>query len=480
MTPADQLYRIVPLPEFPAVSEDGETPPPDPFSPNALLGGFLAGPENRYAELAVRLANDGVPIFARPLGETPGLFDKLGATDRFGASVSPFFGKANENDGPSASRADVEILFRSVADGSLSGERLDAFFQRADAETSGPSLISEKSERSKNAPTSPFPPVVGRRSLEDANFLTPLVLYGPSGSGKTRIVEGICQRRRLREPNKTLYYLSGVDFFEALVNAIRRDQTTIFRRLFSQADVVAVENADIFAEREAAQLEFLQILDESIKKRKLVVLTFSKIPSDIPGLYPELSARLCGGLLIPTRFPTRGTKKFAISQVAARLRLRLSDDALDFCVDRLPASVGGICAALVQAAREIPTFAVPATAERIAAFLEKRNPTPEWTIDKILKTVAKYFSVSIVETRSEKRSKTLVLVRSFVFFLARKLTNATLQEIGREFSNREHSTVLKGIRDLETALETDETLQKNLRELVARLRAEDFFDFNEY
>ncbi|MCF0233380.1 MAG: tRNA (adenosine(37)-N6)-threonylcarbamoyltransferase complex ATPase subunit type 1 TsaE, partial [Thermoguttaceae bacterium] len=80
-----------------------------------------------------------------------------------------------------------------------------------------------------------------------------VALLGTLGAGKTRLVEGICQSRRLREPRKTFYYMSGSDFYRALLDAVKREQTAVFRRLFGQADVVTIENADDVAEREAAR-----------------------------------------------------------------------------------------------------------------------------------------------------------------------------------------------------------------------------------
>jgi chromosomal replication initiator protein DnaA len=461
VSPSAPLRRVLALPSFPAVSDDGVALAPDPFSPNALLGGFVSGPENRLAELAVRFAVDGVPIFERPLGET---FDANDAARRDGAP----------------SRDDLETLFRQAADGETDAD-FNAMFDRVgvrvaarsperrptlfplDGETDAPNVPSQRST----------PRVVGWRPLEEASFFTPLVFYGPSGSGKTRLVEGICQSRRLAEPNKTLYYLSGADFARSLTNAIRRDQTQIFRSLLGQARVVAIENADVLAERDAAQSEFLPILDAAVREQKLVVVTFSKNPNEIAGLSPELAARLGGGLLIPTRFPTRETKRFVVERAAAKLGLRLDEATIDFCVDNSPASVGGVCGTLVQAAQEFASRTRSPSPENFRALVEARNPEPTWTLDRVIKAVAKQFSVSVVEMRSKKRSKTLVLARNVVFYLARKLTDATFQEIGREFSNRDHSTTLRGARDVAEALETDVELRYQVREIVEKLRAED-------
>ncbi|MBQ9799105.1 MAG: AAA family ATPase [Thermoguttaceae bacterium] len=465
------LRRVLPLPVFPAVSDDGVALAPDPFSPNALLGGFVSGPENRLAELAVRFAVDGVPIFERPLG---GTLDPNDAA-RLGGS---------------SSRDDLETLFRQAANDEY-GADFDAIFDRRAVRVSDRSVRSPKrrptlfplddadaSDVPPNAaPTVPTrrstPAVVGWRPLEEASFFTPLVFYGPSGSGKTRLVEGICQSRRLAEPNKTLYYLSGADFARSLTNAIRRDQTQIFRTLLAQARVVAIENADVLAERDAAQSEFLPILDAAARERKLVVVTLAKKPNEIPGFSPELAARLGAGLLVPTRFPTRETKRFIVERAAEKLGLRLDDATVDFCVDNSPASVGGVCGTLVQAAQEFASRTRSPSPENFRALVEARNPEPTWTLDRVLKTVAKQFSVSVVEMRSKKRSKTLVLARNVVFYLARKLTDATFQEIGREFSNRDHSTTLRGARDVAEALETDAELRFQVREIVEKLRAED-------
>lgn len=457
------LRRVLPLPVFPAVSDDGVALELDPFSPNALLGGFVAGPENRLAELAVRFAVDGVPIFERPLGETS---ERSTDAARFGDSPS---------------RDDLETLFRQAANGETDAdfnaifdrravrvaERRPTLFPLDDAETSdSPRPATAASKRST-------PRVVGWRPLEEASFFTPLVFYGPSGSGKTRLVEGICQSRRVAEPNKTLYYLSGADFARSLTNAIRRDQTQIFRTLLGQANVVAIENADVLAERDAAQSEFLPILDAAAREQKLVVVTFSKNPNEIPGFSSELAARLGAGLLIPTRFPTRETKRFIVERAAAKLGLQLDETTVDFCVDNSPASVGGVCGTLVQAAQEFASRTRSPSPENFRAILEARNPEPTWTLDRVLKTVAKQFSVSVVEMRSKKRSKTLVLARNVVFYLARKLTDATFQEIGREFSNRDHTTTLRGARDVAEALETDAELRFQVREIVEKLRAEE-------
>lgn len=432
------------LPIFPQSAQGGASHAPAnaAFSPNALLEGFLVGPENRLAELAVYFANRGVPVFSRPLGDR---------------AIDPI---VEVNRQPS--RADVEILFRAAIDRSPNRSDL----------SNDPYLLYDQERFNRIAISENNPTILGYRPLEDAAFLSPLVFYGPSGSGKTRLVEGICQYRRLLNPRKTLYYLSGLEFSQALNDAIRKDQTELFFQLFTQASVVAIENADILAAREAAQIEFLPMLDAALKARKLVIMTFSKLPSSIPGFRPNLAARLSAGLLVPVNLPTKETKQIVVERVVKKLGLRMDYETRLLCVERLPSSIGGICAALTQIAREFSAFRTPVSFENVQNYLERRNPAPEWTLDRIVKTVAKYFAVSVVEMRGKKRLKTLVLARKYVAFLARKLTKATLQEIGDQFSSRDHSTIVYSVREVEELIQVDEQAKHDMHEIVKALGAE--------
>ena len=449
------LYRVVNLPSFPFHSEGDAVGANDVvkrFSPSELLGGFLVGPENRLVELAYRFAINGVPIFDRAIGAT---------------SLDPVVRVSAE-----PSRADVELLLRAAKEGNV-----DSFFERDKATPAPSSPLFDMARFNAERRSPDVPAIRGYRRLEELTFLTPLVVYGPSGSGKTSIVEGICQSRRVSEPQKTLYYLSAADFSRSLTDSIRRDQTRLFRQLLSQAHVIAIEDADLFSEKDTTQQEFLPILDDAIRTRKLVILTFSRNPATIQGFIPDLAARLVGGLLIPTYSPTDETMRVVVDRVASQLALPFNDEMRELCVQKIPSSIGVICATLVQAAHTLAATRQPLTLEFLDEFLSHRNPSASWSLERIVKTVAKYYAVSVVEMRSKKRSKTLALARSCVVFLARRLTNATFQEIGRQFSNRDHSTMIHAAHEIEEALKTDEELKFHLREITRLLKAENHISF---
>ena len=71
------------------------------------------------------------------------------------------------------------------------------------------------------------------------------------------------------------------------------------------------------------------------------------------------------------------------------------------------------------------------------------------TIDNIQTLVCKYFKISKNEMLSSRRSRYLVRPRQVAIYLSKVLTTKSLPEIGREFSNRDHTTVIHSVKTIE-------------------------------
>jgi hypothetical protein len=66
--------------------------------------------------------------------------------------------------------------------------------------------------------------------------------------------------------------------------------------------------------------------------------------------------------------------------------------------------------------------------------------------------------------RTNRRS--YVLPRQIAMYIARQLTGASLQEIGRQFGGRHHTTVLHSIDRIEAMRRTDEALNRVITQLM--------------
>ena len=71
------------------------------------------------------------------------------------------------------------------------------------------------------------------------------------------------------------------------------------------------------------------------------------------------------------------------------------------------------------------------------------------TIDSIQTIVCKFYKISKNEMLSPRRSRYLVRPRQIAIYLAKMLTSKSLPEIGRSFSNRDHTTVIHSVKTIE-------------------------------
>ena len=87
------------------------------------------------------------------------------------------------------------------------------------------------------------------------------------------------------------------------------------------------------------------------------------------------------------------------------------------------------------------------------------------TIDIIQTIVCKFFKISKNEMLSSRRSRYLVRPRQTAIYLTKILTTKSLPEIGREFSNRDHTTIIHSVKTIEKLKEKNPDMNDNIKKL---------------
>ena len=87
------------------------------------------------------------------------------------------------------------------------------------------------------------------------------------------------------------------------------------------------------------------------------------------------------------------------------------------------------------------------------------------TIDLIQTLVCRFFKISKNEMLSSRRSRYLVRPRQTAIYLSKILTSKSLPEIGREFSNRDHTTIIHSVKTIEKLKEKDPEMVDNINKL---------------
>ena len=90
-------------------------------------------------------------------------------------------------------------------------------------------------------------------------------------------------------------------------------------------------------------------------------------------------------------------------------------------------------------------------------------------VESIQNIVAVYFNLNIHEMLSPRKSRSLARPRQIAMYLAKQHTTNSLPEIGRKFSNRDHTTVIHAVKKIESLIKNDNEIKQSIIEIKKRL-----------
>ena len=148
-------------------------------------------------------------------------------------------------------------------------------------------------------------------------------------------------------------------------------------------------------------------------------------------------------------------------------QIKISKEIQDFISTEITVSIRE----LVGAVNRIVSFSriynkVPKLSETKVILKDLLNLSEnQVTIDLIQTLVCKFFKISKNEMLSSRRSRYLVRPRQTAIYLTKILTSKSLPEIGREFSNRDHTTIIHSVKTIEKLKEKDPEIVDNINKL---------------
>ena len=228
------------------------------------------------------------------------------------------------------------------------------------------------------------------------------------------------------------------------------------------------------AGKEATQEEFFHTFNKLYEDHKQIVMTSDRKPSDMLTLEDRLKSRFEWGLMADIQPPDYETRMAILKNKAVSLGLTLDDDVCNYIAINVTNNVRQIEGTVkkILAYRDLNNMPLdlPNVSRAIAdMFKSEGNTLP--TPSLIISQVCKFYSVDEVVLRGSQKTKGIAEARQMAMYLVRKLTNLSLPDIGKEF-NRDHATVLYGIRKVEASLKSgDANMQNNVRDITANINS---------
>ncbi|MBQ5928806.1 MAG: chromosomal replication initiator protein DnaA [Oscillibacter sp.] len=309
-----------------------------------------------------------------------------------------------------------------------------------------------------------------------AQNYNPLLIYGDSGLGKTHLIYAIANVIRRNDPNARIAYVKGDELTNELVRAIQEGphKTAEMREKYRQADLLLVDDVQFIAGKKQTQEEFFHTFNTLYESGRQIVLTSDRPPSEMTMLEDRLRTRFEWGLLVDVAPPDFETRLAIIRNKAVLLGLELPDKVCAYIAENVTANVRQIEGTINKVMAFKDLLGNDADEESVARAIQdivKRSneyiPTPE----AILEYISKYYNVDQSIIQGQQRNRDATQARQVSMYLIRNMTSLSLDEIGKVFDNRDHSTVLYSIQQVEKKMKSDSAFAEKVKAIKTNINS---------
>tara|TARA_B100000131_G_scaffold193924_1_gene186401 strand:- start:3581 stop:5002 length:1422 start_codon:yes stop_codon:yes gene_type:complete len=313
-----------------------------------------------------------------------------------------------------------------------------------------------------------------KKVSQDIAHYNPLYLYGGVGMGKTHLLNAI--GLSLKEKNKVMF-ISAERFMYQFVKSIKSNEMVKFKEYFRNTDVLLIDDIQFMNGKEAMQEEFFHTFNALLDKNSQIIVSADRPPNKLSRIQERIKSRFSGGLVVDIQNPDYELRYKIIKAKTDELKLFYSNqininiEIQKFISNEIRTSIRE----LVGALNRIVSFSriynkTPSLAE-VKVILKDLLSLSEnkVTTDTIQTIVCRFYKISKNEMLSPRRSRYLVRPRQIAIYLSKMLTSKSLPEIGRSFSNRDHTTVIHSVKTIDRLRKEDNELNINIDSLKNKI-----------
>ena len=302
----------------------------------------------------------------------------------------------------------------------------------------------------------------------------PLFIYGQSGLGKTHLLNAIQVEIKKNHPDFNIVYVDCEKFTNEIITAIREGNTESFRQKYRAADVLLVDDIQFIAGKESTQEEFFHTFNTLHNAGKQIVLASDRPAKEIKSLEERLRTRFEWGLTADIQPPDFETRVAIIRRKAELFNLDMPDDVAEFIANHLKNNIRQLEGAVKKLNAYYmlegiqPVIGVAQNA--IKDILNETQPVPV-TIEKIIGEVGRTYNVTPAEIRGMRRTANISSARQTAIYVVREITGMSMEDIGKEFGGRDHSTIVYSLKSMENNLNNDRHLKETVEDIIKNVRS---------
>jgi len=301
----------------------------------------------------------------------------------------------------------------------------------------------------------------------------PLFVHGGVGLGKTHLMHAIGNAIAADDPDKKICYITAENFMNDLVASIRDRRTPEFKLKYRSMDVLLVDDVAFLSGKESTQEEFFHTFNALYDQKKQIVLTSDRSPKEITTLEERLRSRFEWGLITDIQPPNLETRMAILKRKVESNKIMISDDVITFIAENVTDNIRRLEGALIRllafASLTGNEISLEMASEVLSSFFQGNSSGPVKIAD-VMKTVGTVHDVTVDQLKSKRRTQDLARARQIAMYLSREMTGASLNQIGRAFGNKDHSTVSHACQKIAGLMKTDARFRGAVLDIQDRIR----------
>jgi chromosomal replication initiator protein len=301
----------------------------------------------------------------------------------------------------------------------------------------------------------------------------PLFIHGGVGLGKTHLMHAIGNAIVRQQPAARICYLTAEKFMNELIMSIQQGRTPEFKLKYRSMDVLLVDDVSFLAGKESTQDEFFHTFNALHDHKKQIVLTSDRSPKEITTLEERLRSRFEWGLIADIQPPNLETRIAILQRKIETNKILIPDEVVQYIATHVTDNIRKLEGALIRLLAFASLMRKEITQELASEVLSSYfagNSAGPVRIADISEVVANHFEFTVDQLKSKRRTQDLARARQVSMYLARDLTGASLNQIGRAHGGRDHSTVAHACQLIANLAKQDPKFRGLLKDLSEQIR----------
>ena len=278
---------------------------------------------------------------------------------------------------------------------------------------------------------------------------------------------------RNKYPGSRIVYIKGDEFINDFIDSVRTGKAGDFRTKYREADLLLVDDIQFVAGKVETQNEFFHTFNTLYESKKQIVLTSDRPPHEMAQLDDRPRTRFEWGLMTDVQPPDLETRIAIIKNKAVQLGFALPDDIASYIATKITANVRQLEGTVkkIKAFHDLEGTVIDHQCVDRAIQDMSRSSEFIITADTIIKEICRYFRLEEDQIRGQSRSRDCVNARQIAMYLIRRMTSLSLSETGGEFSNRDHTTVLHSIEQVEKKMKKDPSFAETVKSIITNINS---------